>query len=103
MSDSIRARLRDSFQRRLHPEITQNGNTLIVKIETHRLRLPQHKITEAQRKHACCRFETEHLVMEGEHDHLCQCIDFLAQSEEDPWASAHARAGRRQVPKSTVR
>jgi hypothetical protein len=103
MSDSIRAHLRDSFQRRLHPEITPNGQSLLVKIEVARLRLPKHKIVEAQRKHPCCKFDTTHLIMEGEHDHLCQCIDFLAQSEEDPWASAHARDGRRQVPKSAVR
>lgn len=101
MSDSIRAYLRDSFQRRLHPEITQNGESLLVKIEARRLRLPPNKIVEVQRKHTCCKFDETHLVMEGEHEHLCECIDFLAQSEEDPWkADDRTRDGRRKMPRS---
>lgn len=104
MSESIRAHLREKFQRRLHPEILQQGDALLVRIEARRLRLPQHKITEAQRKHPCCTFDATHLIMKGEHEHLCQCIDFLAQSEEDPWTSStHARDGRHQMPRSAVR
>lgn len=102
MPDSLRAHLRTQFQRRLHPEIKQNGQSFIVKIEAARLRLPQSKIAEAQRQHACCKFQAEHLIMEGEHEPLCKCIEFLAQNEEDPWRDLHSRDGRRR-PRSIVR
>lgn len=103
--ESIRAHLRSQFQRRLHPEIAQNGQVLIVKIKASRLRLSQQQITEAQRQHDCCKFEDKHLVMEGKHEHLCKCIDFLAKSEVAPSddARVHARAGRRNMPRSAVR
>lgn len=102
MQDSIRAHLRDSFQRRLHPEIVQQGDCLRVRIEVARLRLPQNKITEAQRKHVCCRFDQKHLIMEGDHEHLCECISFLAQSEVNP-GKPSSRNDRRKRPRSAVR
>lgn len=102
MSKSMRAHLNDSFQRHLHPEITEDGDALTVKIEARRLRLPHNKIAEVQRQHPCCSFDSKHLVMKGEREHLCECIRFIAESEEktpmDSLLGCHD--GRRRVPRS---